>query len=221
GGIDVLARYARLFGYGAPVGIELAYPEKAGLVPTREWKRRQFAGRPAWEGMWYPAETMDASIGQGFVRATPLQVAAAYAAIATEGWIYKPRVWSEVLGPDQEVIKRNPPQILRRVPLSPETWETLRTALRMVTTDPRGTARGVFDGFPIPVAGKTGTAEAPSGSSHAWFASYAPADHPEIVVVVFVDHGGSGAGIAAPVAREVLEAYFQDRLSAGGGPSGK
>lgn len=221
GGVDTIARYAQLFGFGAEVGIDLAYDEKGGLVPNEAWKRRQYAGGPAYDQIWYPPETMDVAIGQGALKVSPLQLAGAYAAIATGGLVYRPQFWSEVLGPGGDVIKRNAPQLLRRMQLSSQTWRVIQASLRAVITDSRGTARGIFGNFPIPVSGKTGTAEVPGRTSHAWFAGYAPAENPEIVIAVFVENGGGGSGVAAPVARRVLEAHFRDELERAKGPGGK
>lgn len=205
-GIDSLHRWSRLLGFGEKTGLNIYPPEASGLVPSREWKQANF--KRADQQIWYPIETLDVAIGQGAVLTTPLQMAVAYAAIANGGVFYEPYLVQAILKPTGEIAEVFSPVIKRRVDFKPQALAAVRDGLRRVIT--HGTARNVFADFPMPVAGKTGTAELGKSTSdvHGWFACYAPADNPEVVVVVAMERGGGGSGSAAPVARRVLEAYF-------------
>jgi len=198
-GIDNLASYALTFGLGKKTGIKLL-GEEAGLVPTEEWKMTTFG-----EG-WYPGETLIAAIGQGYYLVTPLQQAMVLMAVANGGVVYRPILADKVLNVDGQVETKFAPEILRTVYLRPDTWEVIRQGLTAVTTT--GTGATVFNGFPHKVAGKTGSGESGRGTTHSWFACYAPADDPKIAVAVLVDEGGEGSVAAGPVARKILEAYF-------------
>ncbi|HHY45678.1 MAG TPA: penicillin-binding protein 2 [Firmicutes bacterium] len=210
-GIDALAKWARLYGLGAPTGIKLDPGERSGLVPDREWKSRNFKGA---DRNWYPDETLDVAIGQGALSATPIQLAMAYCALANGGWIYEPSVVLRVKEPGGRTLWEFMPRVRGHVPISPAARAAIVEGMKAVT-GPGGTAAGSFAGFPVPVAGKTGTAQAPPGDSHAWFAAFAPADNPEIVVLTFVERGTSGSLAAAPIARRVLDAYFGTGSRAG------
>lgn len=202
-GIDDLAGFARMFGLGRSTGIMLFPGDSPGLVPDRTWKRLNFKG---YNQMWYPDETLDVAIGQGALLVTPLQLANVYAAIAAGGTLYEPTVARAVLAPNGKVIKQFGPRVAAEVHVPSESLGILKQGLAKVISE--GTAALAFKGFPIPTAGKTGTAQNPEGDSHGWFAGFAPLDSPEIVVLVLVEHGTGGALAAAPVARKVMEAYF-------------
>ncbi|HEY8424813.1 MAG TPA: penicillin-binding protein 2 [Limnochordales bacterium] len=209
-GVDRLATWARRFGFGRSAGIDLEPGDRPGLVPDRQWKRQQFRNRPPWEQNWYEAETMDMAIGQGFLTVTPLQVALSYAAVANDGVVYRPHLVAKVTTPDGAVVWENERTVLLQVPASARTWRLVRQGLDAVVNGPHGTARGRFDGVPVRVGGKTGTAQVQAGEqSHAWFAAVAPIDDPQVVVVVVVEHGGGGASVAAPIAADILKAYFE------------
>ncbi len=214
-GITAIARYARLFGLGEPAGFHFVPGESGGLIPDPEWKRLAFRQAPPDQQVWYLSETADVAIGQGFVLATPLQMALVYAAIATRGTIYRPYLLRHVEAPAalaRPFMERDgTPTLARRITLKASTWQAIHQGLVAVAQNPRGTAAGAMRGLGVPVAGKTGTAQAAGGKSHGWFAAYAPADRPEIVVVAFVERGTGGAYAAAPVVRKVLEAYFAAR----------
>lgn len=210
GGGEVLQRYARQFGFGAPTGIEIPF-ESAGRVPDERWLRRMSAKHPQDfpYRTWLPGYTVNISIGQGDVLATPLQLAGAYAAIANGGTLYRPHVGARVVGGRATVAK-----VAGSLDLSPATLGVIRQGLESVVT--RGTAREAFAGFPfdaIPVAGKTGTAELASKQPYAWFVAYAPARDPRYVVAVMLEEGGHGGETAAPIARRVLEGLFDRPLS--------
>ncbi len=214
--IDGLARWARRFGLGQSLGIDLYPGDREGLIPDPDWKQRRYASRPISERLWYASETLHIAIGQGFLEVTPLQMAAVYAALATDGVIYRPYLVERVLRPDGTTLWEHRPQVLRVVPAPRGVWRLLREGLARVVSGPHGTARSAFSGFFVPVGGKTGTAEVANqeGAGHAWFVGIAPVDNPEIVVAVVIEHGGGGARAAAPVAREILAYYFGGELAA-------
>jgi penicillin-binding protein 2 len=202
-GPEGIAKYARLLGFGAPTGLELHPLELSGLIGDPDYKRKTRDPR------WYPIETVHLSVGQGFIQVTPIQLVQAFAVIANGGKHYQPWVVQRIETADGRVIKEFSPQITREIQLKPTTWELVREGLEKTVST--GTARGAFWGFPldrIPVAGKTGTAQIYGKEDYAFFASYAPADNPELVILVAVEEGGSGSLGAAPVARRLYEVYF-------------
>lgn len=198
-GADNLASYALTFGYGKPSEIGLL-GEESGIVPTEEWKVQTYGEQ------WYPGETLIAAIGQGYYNATPMQQVLLLMAVANGGIVYKPTLVDKVLTPEGVLVQKIAPQVLRTIYLRPDVWDTVRQGLTAVTA--RGTAAVVFQGFPFQVAGKTGSSETGRGTTHSWFACYAPADNPQIAMAVFIEEGGEGSVAAGPVARKVLEAYF-------------
>lgn len=215
---NVLQDFARLAGLGSKTGIDLPN-EFEGRVPTPQWKREFNSENPDFQ-QWYPGDTVNMAVGQGDILVTPLQLANVFAAIANRGPFYVPHVGKEILsweGESQSVIKpeklgdlsdaNNP----LGISVSPANIDVVRDALTGVVHG-LGTAAGTFAGFPlseIPVAGKTGTAEMGTGKSPtAWFACYAPADNPQYVIVVMIEHGGHGGMVAAPVARRILEYIY-------------
>jgi penicillin-binding protein 2 len=199
-GIDTLEKWARMFGLGAPTGINLP-DEDEGLVANRKYKQKVY------EEEWYLSETFDAAIGQGFQLATPLQMASIISQVANGGHRYRPYLVSKIITPTGETIKSFGPEELGSVPMSPKTLDAIRKALRDVVT-PSGTAGYIFEGFPIPIAGKTSTAENSHGDDHGWFVAYGPYDNPTIAVAVIVEQGGYGSDSAAPITRKIMEAAF-------------
>ncbi len=196
-GGPTLIQWARNYGFGQRTGIELL-DESAGLVADDAWKRERFN----WE--WTVGDTVNMSIGQGFTQATPLQVAVMFAVPANGGYRIKPHLFKDNQG------AKNWRQSLN---MKQSTVDTLRRGLRQVVASGTGAALNVPH-LP-PVAGKSGTAEAPPGKPHAWFGGFAPFDKPEIVVVAFAEHSGGGGGkVAAPIVRQVMEAYFKRKPSA-------
>jgi len=198
-GVDHLASYALTFGLGKATGIKLS-GEEAGIVPTEGWKQTTYGQE------WYPGETIIAAIGQGYYLVTPLQQAMLLMAVANKGVMYRPMLVDKILSVDGAVLEKYNPEIIGNVNLKTEIWDTIQAGLRAVPA--KGTAASVFEGFTPLIAGKTGSAETGTGTVHAWFACYAPADDPQIVVSVMVEDGGDGTVSAAPVAKKILEAYF-------------
>jgi penicillin-binding protein 2 len=187
-----LIDWTRRFGFGSKTGIELGTEEAAGLVPDEKWKQAVLG-----EG-WFQGDSINMSIGQGFLQTSPLQQAVMFAVPASGGYRVKPHLVMD---------NRDAKSWRESLHLKPETVEILREGLRQVVTSGTGTE---MDSASIPpAAGKSGTAEAPPYESHTWFGAYAPMDNPEIVVVVFGEHSGLGGGkFAAPKVRQVMEAYF-------------
>lgn len=193
-GPDAIADWAQKFGLGEP--LEIGYPwEARGLVPSPEWKERIRGER------WYLGNTYHYAIGQGDLLVTPLQITNALSAVVNGGTLYRPTF-----------LRNGNDNILRGSLAFPETLEKVREGMRAVC-EPGGTAYPFFD-FPFEVGGKTGTGETgKSDSTHAWFFVYGPGEEPEIALTVFLENGGSGAQDAAPVAREIMDWYAEERIT--------
>lgn len=211
-GNERLARYARMFGFGEPTGVDLP-GETEGLVGDALWLNQVSKG----EQQWYTADTFYMGIGQGYIEATPLQVLRMTATIANGGELLQPRFVREVRDVDGGVIKPAKPQVIRRVAVDPKNLEAVRDAMRAAVT------QGTADKAAVPgvsIAGKTGTAEfgtqVGAGSvygkykEHGWMVAFGPFEEPEIAVVVFQEEG-SGASTAAPAAGRILDYYFNQR----------
>ncbi|CUH97447.1 putative membrane protein [Propionispora sp. 2/2-37] len=199
-GIDNLEKYARMFGMGAATGINLP-GESEGLVANRRYKEKVYGED------WYLSETFDAAIGQGFQLATPLQMAQLIAQIANGGHRYRPHLVNKILSSDGQVLQSFGPEELGQVQVSERNLSLVRQSLRNVAME-GGTAAEAFGDFPIPIAGKTGTAENSHGDDHGWFVAYAPFDDPRVAVVVIVEQGGFGSSSAVPIAKKIMEAAF-------------
>jgi len=202
-----LQRTARQFGLGKPTGIDIA-GEGTGLLPTPAWKRTQWK-KGTWDYDWHPGDSANLAVGQGLLQVTPMQMAVAYAAIANGGSVVTPHI-GERIERGGELVRGIGTAPRRQVEVDPYTLREIRLGLDQVTHAEYGTGRKAFAGFAIDVAGKTGTAEMPGGD-YAWFASYAPADDPEIVVVMLVEKAGHGGAVAAPAALRFYCSYFAAR----------
>jgi len=202
-GGETLIDWTRRYGFGRKTGIELAAEEAPGLVPDDAWKQENVG-----EG-WFIGDSINMSIGQGFMQATPLQVAMMFAVPANGGYLVQPHLLK-----DNEEAR----QWRESLNISPGTISILQQGLRQVIT--AGTARSLNVPTLPPFAGKTGTAEDPPRHSHAWFGAYAPYENPEIIVVAFVENSAEGGGgkVAAPIVRQVLETYFNKVKPAGNQP---
>jgi penicillin-binding protein 2 len=204
-GQALLADYARLFGYGTASGIDLP-GEADGLVPDPRWKQRNL------NEQWTTGDTYNMVIGQGFVLSTPLQVLNMTATIANGGTLYRPHFARAVVNASGTVTNTIEPQVIRKIPIDDANLAIVRQGMREAVT--RGTAWKV-NLVDLEVAGKTGTAEffgprrAGQLPTHAWFTAYAPYENPEVAVVVFVYDGGEGSEVAAPIAADILRAYFK------------
>jgi penicillin-binding protein 2 len=202
GALD-MQRWARLLGMGHPTGLDLP-GEYGGVVPTPAWLRKTFTN--PLQRIWYEGYSVNLSIGQGYLAVPPLQLAVAYSALANGGTVVRPHVGRAVISANGRVLHRLrfPPR--RRLHLT--DVETIRQGLYDAAHASDGTSSAIFGTFPVPVAGKTGTAQTPNGSDDSWYASWAPAGRPRVVVVVLIEHGGFGVEAAAPAAREIYSAFF-------------
>ncbi len=223
-GVDRIARWANDLGAGGKTGIDISLEVK-GTVPTKEWKLKKLGSE------WIAGETLSCAIGQGYNLVTTLQMAVIYATVANGGVVYKPRLVNKILNPDGKVIKEFGPEVIRTVDIDKKILKILNRGFTGVVNSPSGTGhRAKLKN--VLVAGKTGTAQVRKIKArrihisnmkwehrdHAWFAAYAPADDPEIAVVVLAEHSGHGGTAAAPVAREVLATYFEKRRRARAAP---
>ena len=213
-GIDRLHDYMSRFGLGQRVSLDM-FEETAGLMPSREWKRARY--RQA----WYPGETLILGIGQGYMQTTPLQLAQATALMATRGKWIRPHLAKSIQGVTP--VDPNPlPDIVLR---DPKFWDNGRHGMEEVMHGARGTAKKVGDTAVYRIAGKSGTAQvvaikqgekydrskvAERHRDHALFVAFAPADNPQIAVSVMVENGESGSGVAAPVVKQVIDAWLLD-----------
>jgi penicillin-binding protein 2 len=215
-GVDRLAWYAKAFGLGSPTGIFLDQ-EAHGLIPTAAWKKRR-TGIP-----WQKGETLSIAIGQGFNLVTPLQMAVLVAAVGNGGRRYQPMILDRIQSADGEVLQKNEPRLIGKLPISPVNLDRVKLGLWKVVNGEHGTARGsrLAD---IDLSGKTGTSQVVSRKedealaeedipvhlrAHAWFVAYAPSEQPTIAVAVVVEHGEHGSGAAAPIAREMIKTYLR------------
>jgi penicillin-binding protein 2 len=201
--IDNLEKWAKLFGLGVKTGIDLPY-EREGTMSGKEYKREMF------NDIWRPADTAQVSIGQLYNSFTPLQMACYMSALANGGKYYKPYVTKKIIRYDGSTVRETVPE-MRQIPVNPDYIDAIKDGMVASTTEIDGTASDAFASFPYSVAGKTGTAETGfedrSQSSNSLFVCYAPADDPQIAVAVVIEKGVWGS-YTAPVARDILEAYF-------------
>jgi penicillin-binding protein 2 len=219
--IEAIARYAKMFGLGAPTGIDLPH-EVSGLIPDPAWKKK------ARNEPWYAGETISVAVGQGSVLVTTVQMAQLAAIVGTSGDIHRPKLFLRRLSsggvpepfPDGVIV---PPT--REVGLRAETWRTLQEGMFDAVNGVGTARRARVKGFAI--SGKTGTAQVASRNrisesrdadrperlrNHGWFIGYGPRVNPEIAIAVLVEHGGGGGAAAAPIAQKVFQAYFEKRM---------
>ncbi|MEO1573886.1 MAG: penicillin-binding protein 2, partial [Pseudomonadota bacterium] len=237
-GIDRMQAFAAEFGFGQKTGIDI-HGERSGLLPSREWKRSHFAKKA--HQVWFPGESVITGIGQGFWLATPLQLAHATGILAMRGERHTPRLLDAVRDPLDGDILTQPRLPGDRIDIdSPEDWEHIVDAMSDVVYGTQGTARLVGDRRPYTVAGKTGTVQVFTVAQdqeyeadkvdenlrdHGWFVAFAPVAEPRIALAVLVENAGGGSVTAAPVASEVLDAFFDfnpatlaQSTAAGGAP---
>jgi len=198
-GIEAMNKWWQNFGLGEKTGIDLS-GESAGLLPDPDWKEAQF------DESWYLGDTYLASIGQGYLLVTPLQMLRATATVANGGKLIKPQVVKKITDYEGNVIKEFEPIVQREQVAEPWVIETIQQGMRKAVTE--GSARNLQD-VPVSVAGKTGTAQFfGNQKTHAWFECYAPYENPEIAIIVLVGGAGGGHEIAAPVAKKILNYYY-------------
>jgi penicillin-binding protein 2 len=226
-GTDQLQTWSKRLGLGRTTGIDIP-GELPGLVPSERWRSEEwakferckerrsptptqislgvcgFVDRP-----WGPGDNINLSVGQGDLQANPLQMAVAYAAIANGGKIVRPHLGQRIEDSGGRVLQEFDTPVRRQVKVRPEFRQAIMDGLRSAASDPSGTSGPVFDGFPIPVAGKTGTAEKGGARpDQSWYVALAPYPNPRYVVAVTDEAGGFGAETAAPDARRILAALF-------------
>jgi penicillin-binding protein 2 len=220
-GVDRISTFLAKLGFGAPTGIDIS-GEKAGILPSREWKEKTFA-RPV-DRVWFPGETVSFGIGQGYLTVTPIELAHYASIVATHGKIWRPRLVTAYRDPHSGELHRIAPVSDGEVQgVAAEDWQ--RVIHGMIGVTQRGTAAAIGLHAPYVFGGKTGTAQVFTVArtdkynastinerlrDHSWFIAFAPADAPRIALAVLEENGGAGASAAAPIARKVLDAYLLD-----------
>jgi penicillin-binding protein 2 len=193
-GVERIVFYAKQFGFAAETGIDLP-GEANGFLPSKDWKREVKGER------WYVGDTYHLAIGQGDALVTPIQLATAVATIANGGKRYQPHV-IEAMG-DTLV---SPMDLSLEAPFNAAALQTVREGMRQTVVS--GSARSM-NTLAYPVAGKTGTAQAPGGFTHAWFTGFGPYENPTLAVTVLIEEGGEGSSVAVPIARDIFEWWFR------------
>ncbi len=213
-GIDLLSSYSEMFGLGNLTGIDMP-GERPGIMPSREWKQG------ARQEAWFNGDTINVSIGQGFMLTTPLQLAVMSARIASRGKVLQPQLVKSINGTATQAVESREP-----ITINDEYWDYVHRAMRDVVHAPRGTAKGISRGLDYEIAGKTGTAQVISISAeeeydsskidksqwdHALFVAFAPVNDPQIAVGLIVENGEHGSSAAAPIARLVIDEYMKSK----------
>ena len=215
---ELLPDMAKAFGLGSPTGIPYL-PEVSGVVPSPEWKLENLGD------YWATGDAVNLAIGQGFLQVTPLQLANAYAAIANGGHVLQPYIVSTLIDADGQREQVGTRVVRSELPVSPATLQALQAAMHDQTSDPNGNGSfRVFGDMPLPIAGKTGTAQrndSATAKPHSWFGSYGPYGAPaELATAVMYESAGEGVSYAAPATRRIYEAWLQSPLRASAAPTG-
>ena len=201
-GIDNIAKYARLYGFGEKTGIDLE-GESKGLVASKQVKRE------IWNEDWRLGDTFNAAIGQGFNLTTPMQLSVMLSIVANGGIKYQPYLVDSILNADGSFFDRPKRAEAKHIDVSQQTIDYMRQGMS-ATTKEGGTA-SYFSQLPKPIAGKAGTAETSHGRDHGLFVAYGPVEDPELVVVCIVEQGGFGSTAAGPIVYKAFEEYFKER----------
>jgi len=202
-GIHQIHEWNDDFGFGKKTGIELDREAK-GLNPGKKWKKKKI-NLP-----WYPGDTVNISIGQGYMLVTPIQLACYISAIANEGILLTPNLIDKIVSNSGSVIKSYKPMIRKKIDVSPETIKIIKQGMKEVVQHKYGTGKKARVKN-VPISGKTGTIQMGTPSNrihHAWFTGFAPSDDPEIAFVVLVENASSGGTNAAPIASKIVDYYF-------------
>jgi penicillin-binding protein 2 len=207
-----LQDWSHKLGIGNPSGLDIP-GESEGLVPSRKWRDDLYAAGET-ERPWSEGDDIQLATGQGDLQTTPLQMAIAYAALGNDGTIVTPHLGKEIQDAAGRVLHEFDPGPRRQVKIDPGSRQAILEGLHEAAQVPPGTAAGIFSGFPIPIAGKTGTAERPGHADQSWFISLAPYPDPNIVTAVTIEEGGFGAESAAPAVLEMLEAFYDKKAEA-------
>jgi len=220
-GIDSLHDNLTFFNFGSKTGIDIP-GEHGGILPSKTWKKINK------DEPWYRGETLIVGIGQGFMTSSPLQLAVATAALANKGRLFQPKILKNIRLPNQ-LIKEVSQKVYTQIPIKNiQNWEDVIEGMRQTIYAPKGTARRLNKGLTYTLAGKTGTAQVFGLDAeeqyiaanlderlrdHALFTGFAPVNNPKIAIAVIVENAGSGSSKAAPLAREVLDVYFEKQTS--------
>jgi penicillin-binding protein 2 len=213
-GTNELQEWSNQMGIGRSTGIDVPVGFN-GLVPSKKWRDELY--EEAMENgeeqrPWSVGDNVQLAVGQGDLQTNPLQMATAYATLGNGGTVVTPHLGKEVMDAAGRVLREIDPGPRRQVNIDPASRQLIMEGLHDATSGPGGTATPVFGEFPIPIAGKTGTAERPGHGNQSWFISLAPYPNPNVVTVVTVEEGGFGAESAAPANKQILEAYFGNQL---------
>jgi penicillin-binding protein 2 len=214
-----LQRWAHKLGIGRPTGLDLPGAVE-GLLPTKQWRDKLAAEGLAEGRPWSAGDNIQLATGQGDLQTNPLQMAIAYATLANGGTVVTPHVGLEVDDAAGRVLREFDPKPRRHVKFKAESQDAILEGLHEAAQAPGGTSYAIFGGFPIPVAGKTGTAQRVGHADQSWYIVLAPYPNPRIVTAVTIEEGGFGAESAAPAALRILEAYFGKHSSGESGPNG-
>lgn len=200
-GIDRIGKYLELFGFGSQPEIDMA-GSSSGFIPTPKWKKEALGE------IWYVGDTYNASIGQGYILVTPLQLVTAISSIANGGTLYRPQLVEKITDSDKNLIKEIAPEIERKDFIDKKNINAVRKGMRQTVES--GSARSLNQ-LPIEIAGKTGTAQFGSDKkTHAWFSAFAPYDDPEIALTILVEGGGEGSSVSVPIAREIFQWWYDN-----------
>jgi penicillin-binding protein 2 len=206
-----LQDWSHELGIGGDTGIDLLGAEE-GLVPSKKWRDELFAEGNT-ERPWSAGDNVQLAVGQGDLLTNPLQMALAYAALGNGGTIVTPHVGMEIQDAAGRALKEFDPEPQRQVKINPAYRAAILEGLHEAAQAPGGTSAEIFEGFPIEIAGKTGTAERPPPhANQSWYAALAPYPNPRIVTVLTIEEGGFGAESAAPAVKQIFEAYFAKQL---------
>jgi penicillin-binding protein 2 len=210
--------WAFKYGLGQKPGIDV--PDQGpGLIPTPAWRNRVFRSHknPYIDRPWNQGDNVNLAVGQGDVQVTPLQLARAYAALANGGDLVTPHVGARIVGLDGQTVAEIKPPPRRHLHISDVTRNTILDGIHRAAMEPGGTSYSVFGGFPVQVAGKTGTAEREGNEDQSWYSAIAPFGNPQIVAAATVERGGFGVESAAPIIAQLFEKYFALGKGAAGG----
>lgn len=204
-GIDRIARYAQYFGFGQKTGVDVP-SESAGLIPDESWKFKRFGEK------WYIGDSYHCSIGQGYILATPLQLANYIAAVANGGTLYRPKFIDKIVHSETKAEEKVQPEVIGRNFVSSKNIEIVRQGMRQTVTEGSGIS---LNDLKVVTAGKTGTAQFNNNESvHSWYVSFAPYENPEIAMVVLIEGGGEGHSWAVPATKDIYKWYFDEKRGA-------
>jgi len=203
-GIEKISAYLYKYGFGKKTGIDLP-SENSGFVGDSIWKEESLGK------VWYPGDTYNISIGQGYIKATPLQVLVAISAIANGGKIVKPQIVQGIVDDNKNIIQTFAPEIISENFISSENLKVVQEGMRQTVTSASGSAPS-FNALPISLAAKSGTAETGSGTYHNWMVVYGPYEDPDMAMIVLVENVSSFGGITQGVVREIVNYYYEKNI---------